>query len=106
MISVPFARSLAAPAIPPRSRSSPPSFLPSHSPLNDVDRRGGNTHGHGAALRWITGNLPAPPFTVVAIPVTHRTRGSGTGDGASECAGHEQMDCDITHVCFSVGRGC
>ena len=56
------------------------------------------------ALRWITGNLLARPFTAVAIPVTHRTRGSGTGDGASECAGHEQMDCDITHVCFSVGR--
>ena len=49
------------------------------------------------------GNLLAPPFAVVAIPVTHRTRGSGTGDGASECAGHEQMDCDITHVCFGSG---
>ena len=24
-------------------------------------------------------------------------------DGARGCAGHVQMDCNITHVCFSVG---
>ena len=102
MISVPFARSLPLPFHPVRAPHLHSLLAVPHlTTLTAVAGIHTDT-----ALRWITGNLPAPPFTVVAIPVTHRTRGSGTGDGASECAGHEQMDCDITHVCFSVGRGC
>ena len=49
--------------------------------------------------------------------MTHRTRGSGDGtdgdgtdgdrtdgEGGRGGAGRGQMDCNITHVCFSVGR--